>query len=157
MYFHSKGLAYQQLNDVKTATALFSRALELDPQYAPSLYHIALMYHATSQFAKSIDAFSEVIRLGKADRRVYESRGMVFQDLLDHSRAIEDFTMAIKLGPDFPVDYFHRGESYLRLAQYELAIQDFDVALSTGPEGTCVLLLSLFLSFSLSFSEYIVL
>jgi tetratricopeptide (TPR) repeat protein len=116
------------------------------------------MYHANVQFAKAVDSFTEVIRcaplrvllasspaphttasISKPDRRVYESRGMVYQDLLDHARAVEDFTMAIKLGPDFPIDHFHRGESYLRLAQYELALQDFDYAMEFGPQGACLL------------------
>jgi regulator of sirC expression with transglutaminase-like and TPR domain len=76
-------------------------------------------------------------RISKPDRRVYESRGIVYQDLNDHQRAVEDFTMAIRLGPDFPVDYFHRGESYLRLGKHELALQDFDYALTNGDPGTC--------------------
>jgi predicted TPR repeat methyltransferase len=47
---------------VKQAIVFYQKALDLDPHYTASLYHIGLMYHAAVQFAKAVDAFTEVLR-----------------------------------------------------------------------------------------------
>ena len=59
-------------------------ALELDPNHTPSLYHRGLMLHRLHRLDEAIDVFSMVLENAENDRLVYESRGLVYQDLRAH-------------------------------------------------------------------------
>ena len=45
---------------------------------------------------------------------VYESRGLVYQEMKQHNAAIDDFNSAIKLEPAYPENYYYRGLSKIQ-------------------------------------------
>lgn len=96
------------------------------------------MLHRLGNYSDAIKAFSTVLNMVKNDRLVFESRGLVFQDMRDHVRAADDFTSAIKLVPDVGENYYHRGESKLRMRQFNSAVEDFQAALDKGYNEACV-------------------
>jgi tetratricopeptide (TPR) repeat protein len=59
---------------------------------------------------------------------VYESRGLVHQDLRKHQDAVDDFTSALKIDRTIGENHYHRGESLLRLGDLNGAILDFKSA-----------------------------
>jgi tetratricopeptide (TPR) repeat protein len=132
-YYHCKGMAYQEMKDVHHAIKMFKKALEINPDYIQSLYHLGLMYHANGQPFEAKRCFERVLSM-RSDRRAYESKGLVNQDLLYYDLAVEDFSAAIRLAPKYPLNYFHRGRSLLWLGRYKEAISDFNEAFALGCE-----------------------
>lgn len=45
------------------------------------------------------------------DRLVYESRGLVYQDMKNYKKAIEDFDKAAQIEPTYAETYYLRGIS----------------------------------------------
>lgn len=45
MYFHSKGLAFNELKDYEVAIEMFNKSLKIDPNHQPSWFHLGLTYH----------------------------------------------------------------------------------------------------------------
>ncbi len=129
-YRHAVGLARQQSDgEEEMALEQFELALELDPNHIPSLYHRGLMLHRLHRLDEAVDVFSAVLEHAKNDRLVYESRGLVYQDLRLHVKAVDDFTTALKIDQHIGENHYHRGESLLRLGDLKNAILDFKAAL----------------------------
>ena len=59
----------------------FNKALAIDPSHVPSRYHAGLMNHRLGRYNDAVEAFTAVLSLVRHDKLVYESRGLVFQDL----------------------------------------------------------------------------
>ena len=59
------------------------------------------------------------------DKTVYLARGLVYQDMGNHSKAIDDFSDAIRNDEHLTEGYYYRGlsKSYARI--YKEAIEDF--------------------------------
>jgi len=57
---------------------------------------------------------------------VFESRGLVYQDMGDHVQAVRDFDSAVQKDENYAEVYFYRGNSKVELHQYEDAIEDYN-------------------------------
>jgi tetratricopeptide (TPR) repeat protein len=44
-FYHSKGLAYQDVGKFELAIKMFEKALDISPDHVPSIYHLGLMQH----------------------------------------------------------------------------------------------------------------
>jgi len=49
------------------------------------------------------------------DKTVYIERGLVYQDMGNHSYAIQDFRKAIEIDPKYENAYFYSGSSKIKL------------------------------------------
>ena len=95
-YHHSMGLVLQETGETEGAIENFNNALTLSLNtHIPSLYHLGLMHHAQKEYSDAVAAFDRVAEKEPEDRLVYESRGLVYQDMQNHAKAVDDFTMAV--------------------------------------------------------------
>ena len=89
------------------------------------MFHQGLMFRRTNRFHEALAQFSKVEELLSGDKTVYIQRGLVYQDMGNHSFAIEDFQEAIRLDPNYSLSRFHLGVSKLKSRQIREAIADF--------------------------------
>lgn len=87
-FYHSKGLAYQDTQNYDQAIEMFKRALEVSNDHIPSLYHLGLMEHKSGKLGNALESLTRVLNAIGDDRLVYESRGIVYQDIKNHKKAI---------------------------------------------------------------------
>jgi tetratricopeptide (TPR) repeat protein len=96
-FYHSKGLAYQDTKEHEKAIEMFKKALEVSNDHIPSLYHLGLMEHKSGKLTSALESLTKVLNAIGDDRLVYESRGIVYQDIKNHIKAIEDFDKAAEI------------------------------------------------------------
>ena len=86
------------------------------------------------QYEKSIDHYTEALKLNPQLTTIYNNRGSVYDNKGDPDNAIKDFTKAIKIKPDDADVYHGRGLAYGKKGDLKLAIEDFTKAiqLETG-------------------------
>lgn len=127
-FYHSKGLCYQLQKDYYKAKGFFERSLEIDCEHDPSVYHLGLMQHKLGELPEALQSFTLVIKNSRDLRIAFEARGLVFQDMKNHTAAIDDFNDASSRDPSYAELYYFRGLSKIELNQYEEAIEDFEKA-----------------------------
>lgn len=91
MYYHSKGLTYHEQAEYGKAIKMFKKALIIKSEHIPSRYHLGLMQHLNGDFIDALENFKIVLEVKGDDRLVYESRGKVYQDMLNFEASINDF------------------------------------------------------------------
>jgi tetratricopeptide (TPR) repeat protein len=72
---------------------------------------------------------TSVLNITGDDRLIFESRGLIFQDMEVHGDAIHDFNRAIELDGHNPDAYIYRGASLLKIKKPAEAIKDFEKAI----------------------------
>lgn len=67
---------------------MFKKALDVSNDHIPSLYHLGLMQHKSGKLTEALESFTKVLTAIGDDRLVYESRGIVYQDIKNHKKGI---------------------------------------------------------------------
>ncbi len=97
---------------------MFKKALEVSNDHIPSLYHLGLMEHKSGKLPAALESLTKVLSAIGDDRLVYESRGIVYQDIKNHKKAIEDFDKAAEIDPIYAETYYLRGMSKVELGKF---------------------------------------
>lgn len=93
------GYIYYKHNDMYNAKKIFQRSIRLDPGYVPSLYFLALTYHAEGNNEKALDYFNKVIVYDSSFQSAYFNRGVTYLELGQPLNAIREFAYAVYLEP----------------------------------------------------------
>jgi len=126
------------LDEGKTEEAIaeFSKAIELDPDYAPAYNNRGDAYSEKGQHDVAIADYDKAIELDPNYAEAYNNRGEAYFWEKQYELAIADCSMAIELDPDYSEAYYYRGLAYLGEEQYELAIVDYSMAIELDLEYT---------------------
>lgn len=135
-------------SDYKEAINYFTKAIDIDPNYAMAYDSRGRVYESMEDYPKAISDYSKVIDLEPNNAKAYIERAklyetkILFSDIeLDHpntisdcKNAISDYTIAIELNPKDSKIYNLRGRLYEKIMKdYSKAIMDFTKAIELDP------------------------
>ena len=123
------GNVYHELGDYGQAIANYTKAIELDPNYAPAYDNRGLVYADQGKYDLAISDFTKAIELKPDYAEVYYYRGKAYSQLHDYTHAFQDFEKSIELNPNNPWVYYYRGLIYANLGNKENATTDLEIAL----------------------------
>lgn len=132
-----RGYIWYDIKEYDKAFTDFSKAIEIDPNYALAFYNRGLVWVIKGDYDKAIADYSKAIEFTTdyADF-YYNDRGMAWKAKEEYDKAIDDYTKAIEINPLFENAYYNRGlakkekddkpkeirsdfEKYLELTNYE--------------------------------------
>lgn len=93
-------------------------------------------YAENKLYIDAIANFTQAIRTNKGEisvediARVFNSRGLAYQELDEQEKAIDDFSNAMRLDDRNPDFILNRGRLYLRMKQYDRSQEDFSAILA---------------------------
>lgn len=98
------------------------------------------MEHRSGKLTNALESLTKVLNAIGEDRLVYESRGLVYQDMKNYKKAIADFDKAAEIEPNYAETFYLRGVSKVELGKfgegsYQDAINDFLHALELGSKN----------------------
>jgi Tfp pilus assembly protein PilF len=133
--YYSRGLSYQNKEDLDRAIADFDKVLELEPKYAPAHNDRGLAYAKKGDFDRAIDGFNKAIELDPKLTSAYINRSDAYGEKGDHDRAIGDLTELIKLDPENAATYYNnRAMALLMAGKAAQGLSDVQKALELQPD-----------------------
>ena len=133
--YNSRGLAYVGKGELNKAIADFTKAIELEPDYAAAAYsNRGGAYREKGEFDDAIADFTKAIELEPDCADTFSNRGGAYRNKGEFDEAIADFTKAIDLEPDFTLAYYGLGLAYDDKGEIEKAIGNFDKAIELDPD-----------------------
>ncbi|MFH0847532.1 MAG: tetratricopeptide repeat protein [Chloroflexota bacterium] len=106
---YKKGISYGNAGQIEKAIPEYTKAIELNPEYAEAYYHRGHDYWTLAEWTT-------------AGHPNYSPRFDAVECL---DRGISDLSRAIELRPDYPEAFYVRGAAYLSKDQYDAAIADY--------------------------------
>ena len=128
------GNAMRMIGQFERAIEHYSRAIELNPDYAAVYNNRGNAYSVKSDFDRAIADYTKAIQLKPGNSMAYNNRGAAFSSKCDFDRAIADHTKAIQLKPDYADAYYNRGNTYVKKDDYDRAIIDYSKAVQLKPD-----------------------
>lgn len=131
--YYNQGIAQVTERNFEEAIENFTRAIELDPNFADAYFSRGYAYWQQLEVERAIADYDEAIRLDPSVAQYFYFRGLVYYDL-DVEQAIADFSAAIELEADFADAYFYRGILRAGQGDNERAIADYNRVIELAPQ-----------------------
>jgi len=106
------------------AIAEFTKAIELDPNYADAYGRRGAAYSNKKDDDRAIADFTKAIELNPKFDLAYLNRGSSYVIKKEYELAIRDFTKAIEIGTNSEMAYIVRADAYEKIGRKDLADAD---------------------------------
>ena len=134
----SLGRGYVPGDDLKRADVLLSKALALDPKYAPAHLLNAFLLQAQFRLEEAVAEDRRALELDPSLADAYGHMGFVLRRLGEFQASLESIDKAIWLSPHDPFRslwYADKAGSYLALKQYDQAIESARRSVAINPNN----------------------
>jgi tetratricopeptide (TPR) repeat protein len=128
-----RGRAYWEQGDLDRASADFTAAIRLKPDFADAYALRAELLLGKGAADDSIADASKALSLNEHQAGVYDVRGMAYALKGEIDRATADLDTAIRISPTAG-RYVDRGNVYRRFAHYESALSNYAEAIAIDPK-----------------------
>lgn len=108
----------------------FTKALELNPQFAPAYEERGINYYFQEKWDKVIHDFTQYIHLVPNKANAYRMLGMGYLKIGNDQKAIVNFDKALELKPETAAVISYRAEAFRLNGQLDKAIQDATKAIA---------------------------
>ncbi len=132
--YYLDGIANQNLNRIKEATADFEQASTLEPTNSQILLTLTNLYLQTNRPADAERVAKRATVFNPTDKRAFVNYGLVLGQEGKFDDARTQFEMAAKLDPKDPAPPVLEARAYVSQKSFALAAQLFDRALAIDPK-----------------------
>ncbi len=129
-----EGNANVTLEKYEEAIEDYTRAIDLNPQYAEAYNNRGIANRHLVKFEEAIEDYNKAIKLNPQLVTPYYNRGTAKATLGKRQEAIEDYNKVIKLNPKYVEAYYERGLANHALGKHEEAIEDYTEAIDLNPK-----------------------
>ena len=135
-YIYRGAARYWQKGDFDGAITDYTRAIELDPEYAEAYNYRGFAHLNNGDIDKAIADYTKAIDIDQELTEAYKDRATAYLANSDFDNAINDYTKAIQLDPDDTNIYNYRGLAHFRSSEVDKAIDDLSRAIQLKPEDS---------------------
>src|SRR3972149_4143640 len=100
-----KGYQHSLNKEHDSAIEAYTKAIQLDPNYAFAYGNRGNAYADKGQYDRAIEDYNKAIALDPNDAPAYYNRGNAYYNKGQHDRAIEDYNKAIAIDPNYAKAY----------------------------------------------------
>ncbi|NER06252.1 MAG: DnaJ domain-containing protein [Okeania sp. SIO3C4] len=122
---YKQGVAKSQLGDYQGAITDYTKALEINSNWAEVLYHRGFASYKLQDYRSADIDYTKALFLDPYLVEVYYYRGLCRMKLRYIQAGMEDYSKALEINPNFAHVYYQRGLVYLELQEHRPAIIDF--------------------------------
>lgn len=108
----------------------YSKALELDPRFAPAYEKRGLHYYFQEKYDKVIEDYIRYTRLVPDRADAYQMLGMAYLKIGNYEKAIINFDRTLNLAPEMGEAFSYRAEAFRLNGQMREAIEDSSNAIA---------------------------
>jgi lipoprotein NlpI len=123
--YHNRGIAKDDLQDYDGAIKDFSKAIEINPNFAEAYNNRGNAKANLQDYDGAIEDYNKAIEINPNYAIAYCNRGGAKVALQYYHEAIEDYNKAIEINPNLALAYYNRGIAYEILNEKAKAITDF--------------------------------
>ena len=98
--WNKMGIAYHQLQDLRTARKAYERAIRLDPQYGEAINNLGTIYYGEQSYRRAVRQYKKALRELPESASINSNLGTAYFARKDYKKATEAYETAMQLDPD---------------------------------------------------------
>jgi superkiller protein 3 len=119
--------------DLDQKIALFSHALEVDPNSAMIHNNLGVALYYNGEIQRSVSELQRAVEIDPGLAEGFNNVGFIYIDLAEYAKAIEQFQIAVDIDPTYIVAYNNMGRAFVKYGEIDRAIAVWEYALSIQP------------------------
>lgn len=131
-----KGIDYVNKGEIDKAIAEYTKAIEIDDQFAGAYNNRGSAYQKKGEYDLAIVDHTKALKIDPDFAAAYNNRAGCYQKKGKYDLSIADLTKAIELDSEFSDAYLNRGSVYDDKGEYVRAIVDYTWAIDIDPKLT---------------------
>ena len=132
--YNIRGNASYDEGNYEAAIVNFTKALDINPQFASAYINRGVAYAAQENYTLAIADYNSALTINPQLAEAYNNRGNAYRNQGEFEPAITDYNLALQINPKFAEAYCNRGIAYDEQGKSELAMTDFGLALNLNPK-----------------------
>ena len=136
--YYKRGEKFYEQGNQHQAIKAFTRAIELNSNYADAYFDRGIAYYELEEYEEAISDYNQAIDINPDYAYPYYERGNVYYELEEYEKAISDYNQAIDNNISITGIHYKRGNAYYKLEEYEKAISDYNQILEDELLGSIV-------------------
>lgn len=133
-FFVFLGNSYFQSGQIENAIKDYSKAIDLNQNYAMAFNNRGAAWAEKGDFNRAISDLDKALQMNPKIAEAYYNRGKTFNEMGDVNQAINDLSEAIRLTPNNAEAFDIRGVVWGKKGDFDKAIKDFSIAISIKPQ-----------------------
>eukprot|EP00768_Dysnectes_brevis_P003605 gnl/Dysnectes_brevis/2564_a3088_1084.p1 GENE.gnl/Dysnectes_brevis/2564_a3088_1084~~gnl/Dysnectes_brevis/2564_a3088_1084.p1 ORF type:complete len:1094 (+),score=293.61 gnl/Dysnectes_brevis/2564_a3088_1084:42-3284(+) len=134
--WNSIGSLYAAMpGQASAAHSAFARVLEANPNHAPALSNLGLLFRRQGRYQEALSHYMRAIKANPRFAEAYSNVGNFLKLQGDYRKALQYYNRAISLKPSFSDAYGNRAGVYKDTFQYGKALQDYQKCLELNPNA----------------------
>lgn len=135
--YRKKGGVFGKQGKHEEAIPWFSKAVEINPNYAEAYFDRGFSYHSLNRLQEALSDYSRAIKIDSSFSMPYANRGNIYTEFKKYDLALKDYDTAIHLSPKEYHPYANRGLLFRDLDRLPEACSDWKKACSLGYKPSC--------------------
>ena len=127
-----RGAVYHNRGQLIKAIAEYSKAIEINPKYAPVFNNRGFAHIGKGEYDQAISDFNKAIEINPKFAMAYNNRGYAYGVKGEYDQAISDSNKAIELNPRDAMAYNIRAVAYFFKREFEKSWDDVYKAQNLG-------------------------
>jgi len=115
---NQEGYLWYQRNDLQSAKAAFTRAVDIEQTNGPGLNNLAVTYFASGQIQQAAISQKEAAKYDPNNAAVHYNLGLILMKQNYNMEAIGEFKEASNINPAWVLPYLQLGFNYVQIQDY---------------------------------------
>jgi tetratricopeptide (TPR) repeat protein len=98
--WNKMGIAYHQLQDLRSAKKYYEIAVHLDPKYGEAINNLGTIYYSQQSYRRAVREYKRALRQIPESASIHSNLGTAYFARKDYKKATEAYEAALKLDPD---------------------------------------------------------
>lgn len=118
--------------DLAGALADYRRAIELEPSFADTRFHLADTFSQAGLDDEALSEYAVAIALDPRFLEAFNNRALLHSRRKNHLLALDDLSSALRIA-EYPAGFRNRAYVYVEMKRFAEAIADYDKAIALRP------------------------
>jgi tetratricopeptide (TPR) repeat protein len=98
--WNKTGIAYHQLQDLRSAKKNYEEAIRLDPKYGEAINNLGTIYYSQQSYRRAVRQYKRALRELPESASINSNLGTAYFARKDYKKATEAYERALRLDPD---------------------------------------------------------
>jgi tetratricopeptide (TPR) repeat protein len=129
---YNRGVDHWQNHEYDQAVSEFTRAIQINPEYAEAYNSRGITYRDKNEYELAIEDYNKAIEINPQYAEAFNNRGNAYEGKGEYDQAISNYNTAIEINPEYAKAYSNRAITYYYKGEYNKAWDDIHMAQNLG-------------------------